>query len=402
MVTSKHRKPPLIPVVLACAISTFLITFFYVVFLSDPSPESNLQIFHLNSHQDEQETSKTTASNSSSSPAKHSNDFSAEEINENCLKYDYYQAKLQTAEDELANLKEQLHEKTQQSTYKIGQFDYNANDIFNYDIGKGEPSFHHLMSEYIDFYLKHKQTIMHPMREYREGSAHGKPEKVNPEEYWRTDADDPLNEETLRGFLENPKELVEELTKNHKIITDAIPSHTPFPFYKGNGYVLAGDGLYMWQALLNIEAFRALGAKLPIELLVTDESKSDDTICDVILPKLNARCIHMSTVLGKDVMSKFKFGVFQYKVLALLASRFQNVFLFDCDAMPVMNPDYLFDWDVYQSHGMLLWPDIIKRTTSPDIIISLIRKKRILIGKETSTFTIGKAPSLTGPLNPEL
>ncbi|GME79016.1 unnamed protein product [Ambrosiozyma monospora] len=67
-------------------------------------------------------------------------------------------------------------------------------------------------------------------------------------------------------------------------------------------------------------------------------------------------------------MSKFKFGVFQYKILALLASTFQNVFLFDCDAMPVMNPDYLFEWGVYKSYGMLLWPDIIKRTTSPDTL----------------------------------
>ncbi|GMG38165.1 unnamed protein product [Ambrosiozyma monospora] len=387
MFSSKRRKPYLIPVILACAISTLLITLIQVVFFSD---DSNHLIFHQNLHVNYEQSSPSLSPISNSFD--HDNEFRSgnESESQSCQKNDFYQVKLQEAESELDNLKKQLQDNnpTGKSNYKIGQFHYNSNDIFNYDIGKGEPSFHRFMSEYIDFYLKHKQTIMHPMREYRDYSIYGRPEKVNIEEYGRSDPEDPLSEETLRGFLKNPKELVEELTRNHKIITDAIPSHAPFPFYKGNGYILAANGLYVWQALLNIEVFRALGSKLPIELLINVESESDDTICNVILPKLNARCIHMPTVFGADVMSKIKFGAFQFKILAMLGSRFQNVFFFDCDAMPVRNPDYLFEWEVYKSHGMVLWPDIIKRTTSPDMFkIQGIQVEKEIVRHVADVFT---------------
>ncbi|GME96340.1 unnamed protein product [Ambrosiozyma monospora] len=275
MAHPRNQQRPLIPVVLACAISALFFTLIQVAFLSDSNEEllSDFQkkIIEIPAY-NTNDRQKQHLSNSSKGDTAY--------IDENCLKYDYYQRKAKEEADiELEKFKKELElEYSTQSAYKIGQFDYNPNDIFYYDIGKGEPSFHRFMSEFIDFYMKHNQTILHPMREYREYSRPGKPEKVNKEEYWRTDCNDPLPEKTLRRFLENPKDMVEELTRNHKIMTDAIPNHAPFPFYKGNGYVMAGDGLYMWQALLNIEAFRALGSKLPIELLVTDEDKGDDTI----------------------------------------------------------------------------------------------------------------------------
>ncbi|GME80680.1 unnamed protein product [Ambrosiozyma monospora] len=64
-------------------------------------------------------------------------------------------------------------------------------------------------------------------------------------------------------------------------------------------------------------------------------------------------------------MEKLDIGGYQYKALALIASSFDNTFLIDADSFPVLNPDLLFESDVYQKTGMITWPDYWRRTTSP-------------------------------------
>ena len=46
------------------------------------------------------------------------------------------------------------------------------------------------------------------------------------------------------------------------------------------------------------------------------------------------------------------------KSYALLLTRFREVLILDSDSLPLRHPGYLFDDAIFQSAGVLLWPDL--------------------------------------------
>ena len=84
-----------------------------------------------------------------------------------------------------------------------------------------------------------------------------------------------------------------------------------------------------------------------------------------ILPKYNARCNVFDYKLADDLKKRFDIGGYQYKMLALLSSKFENVLYLDSDNFPTRNVDYLFESDLYKENNLLLWPDAWARTTNP-------------------------------------
>ena len=56
---------------------------------------------------------------------------------------------------------------------------------------------------------------------------------------------------------------------------------------------------------------------------------------------------------------------YAWKVFTLLFSTFQEMLFLDADDSPIQNPDVIFESDVYQQHGAILWPDYWKHSGSP-------------------------------------
>jgi hypothetical protein len=58
---------------------------------------------------------------------------------------------------------------------------------------------------------------------------------------------------------------------------------------------------------------------------------------------------------------------FEGKVFSLLYSKFQKVLMLDCDLVPLMDPDMLFNSPDFVANGNLFWPDIWQNWVSPEI-----------------------------------
>ncbi|GMM47232.1 hypothetical protein DAPK24_038070 [Pichia kluyveri] len=186
--------------------------------------------------------------------------------------------------------------------------------------------------------------------------------------------EDRLSEQDLYQFFDFPQNFIDDLKIKHENVVRGIPDIVPH-FYKGDGYVVVGGGIYSWYALLGIETLRKVGSTLPVEVFLPDKNDYEYEFCDKILPKLNARCIEMSTIFNADSLKGFDVQGYQYKAFALLASSFENAFLLDSDSYPVQNPDVLFESELYDEYKMITWPDFWRRTTSP--IFYEIRKTEI-------------------------
>lgn len=179
-----------------------------------------------------------------------------------------------------------------------------------------------------------------------------------------SDRDFILSYNELQGFLEIDSKQISLLNKLHEDVFKQLPKKFPRGLYKGSGIVLIGGGKFSWLSLLSIKSLRSFGSKLPVELIIPTQEEYEQELCEVILPSLNGKCILLNHVFSDEIMEEIKFSGYQYKSLALIASSFNNVLLLDSDNILVSNPDYLFEKNPFKNHGMILWPDYWRRTTS--------------------------------------
>ncbi|KAG2731106.1 hypothetical protein G9P44_006255 [Scheffersomyces stipitis] len=180
-----------------------------------------------------------------------------------------------------------------------------------------------------------------------------------------------FSEKYLSGFLQLDEEELESMKESHRYILENLPEKAPKGVYSGNGIVYVGGGNFNWLTLLSIKSIRAIGCKLPIEVVIPTIDEFEADLCARIFPALGARCIYMPYALSdpentNSVVSKFHLNGYQYKALAILVSSFENILLLDSDNIPVHPPDDLFNKEPFKSNGLIVWPDFWKRATSPD------------------------------------
>ncbi|OUM54024.1 hypothetical protein BVG19_g3363 [[Candida] boidinii] len=234
------------------------------------------------------------------------------------------------------------------------------NRVTSEDIIKGDVIFQNYFAEIFELLKRNKMN--YPVKE-RLTLKNGKPKIENVLFYAQTY--DRISENDVSHFMSFTPQLVNDLSLKHEYVTSNLPQEVPKGFYRGNGYVIVGGGKYSWFALLGIETLRKVGSKLPVEVILPDTEDYEFEFCDQILPSLNARCVEMNTVFGKQNLKRFDIAGYQYKSFALLASTFENAYLLDSDTFPVNNPDDLFESDLYKNYHMITFPDFWRRTTSP-------------------------------------
>jgi alpha 1,2-mannosyltransferase len=136
------------------------------------------------------------------------------------------------------------------------------------------------------------------------------------------------------------------------------------PFSKGtSGIVTTANVKYMSIFLVSLRMLRQTGCTLPIEVFVNDWSEQDKSVCDTVLPSLNARCIVISNIYDTAAGVKQP-DHYQYKIFAILFSSFQNILFLDSDAFPAYDPTFLFTKAPYTIHGLVTWPDYWAQTIS--------------------------------------
>jgi alpha 1,2-mannosyltransferase len=197
-----------------------------------------------------------------------------------------------------------------------------------------------------------------------------------------------LSKNYLGESLYLPDDLYQELKISHKTFVDSIPETYELGTYAGTGIVFIGGGKFSWLSLLSIENIRSVGSKLPIELIIPEKEDYEPQLCEVFLPKLNAKCVLLYDLLPKTSEMPFTLSGYQYKSIAILASSFENLLLLDSDNIAVQNPDNLFSSEPYLSDGMILWPDFWRRVTHPlyyDLAGYKISEERVRNGIDHKT-----------------
>ena len=130
------------------------------------------------------------------------------------------------------------------------------------------------------------------------------------------------------------------------------------------GIVMSAGIKHLPVLTISLRMLRRTGCTLPVEIFLAADVDYDQHICENVFPDLNARCM-----VFVDITRAADTGVilerFQYKIMALLFSSFEDVLLLDSDAFPVSDPASLFNTGPFDSMGMIVWPDFWYASESP-------------------------------------
>ena len=173
----------------------------------------------------------------------------------------------------------------------------------------------------------------------------------------------------------------------------------PEGVYRGRGIVMVGGGgKYTSLAMLSVVQLRRLGSRLPVEMFFKEEEFPGAHLVKD-LEDLGVTCRRMPDLgmrhgnLGKQKpMKKYSDkegegpnGLSRYasKIVAVLASGFEEVLWLDSDNIPLQAPDSLFADREYILHGHLLWPDVWFSSTS-DYFLEIAGLSKETFGKRTA------------------
>lgn len=160
----------------------------------------------------------------------------------------------------------------------------------------------------------------------------------------------------------------DELRFAHERFTDQISSgNYTLPMNPNTrGIVTTAGGPYLPVALLSLRMLRLTGSQLPLEVFLASQAEWDHQICDVLFPTLNARCIVLEDIFNPSgERSPLGIDKYQYKIMSILFSSFEEVLFLDSDCFPVVDPASYFESTPFQSTGLIRWPDFWFASESP-------------------------------------
>lgn len=168
---------------------------------------------------------------------------------------------------------------------------------------------------------------------------------------------------SLMGMHQND---LDEMTSAHSWFVDRINDESIVLPYKTDtrGIVMTAGGKYMPIAVVSLRMLRSTGSTLPVELWMLSQDEYEPEICEGYLRDMNVTCKVISDYFG-TVPTRHEIKHFQVKILAILFSQFEDLLFLDSDAIPVEEPDKLFDTNPYLTHRLVLWPDYWASTASP-------------------------------------
>ncbi|OJJ51825.1 hypothetical protein ASPZODRAFT_469949 [Penicilliopsis zonata CBS 506.65] len=178
---------------------------------------------------------------------------------------------------------------------------------------------------------------------------------------------DPKNTRPAPNLLQMTDADVHTMHEAHSRFVERIRSSPPPLQYTPStrGLVSTAGGPYLPVLVISLRMLRRTGSQLPMEVFLADWAEYDGYTCSVVLPALNARCVVLSDILDAVPGSGAQVEKYQYKLLAMLFSSFEEILFLDADAFPLSAPEAVFTSEPFLSRGLITWPDFWGSTVSP-------------------------------------
>ena len=140
-------------------------------------------------------------------------------------------------------------------------------------------------------------------------------------------------------------------------IDERLDNRPAFPEdrFAGRGLVIcAGGQRYFTCAwVLNWLLRHVHQTKLPIQVWHLGRQELSEAM-QVLLEEQGVEVVNAETVLERHPATIA--GAWPLKPYAIANSRFREVILLDADAVPLIDPAVIFDFDLYRDSGLLFWP----------------------------------------------
>ncbi|KAK5939849.1 mannosyltransferase [Knufia obscura] len=191
---------------------------------------------------------------------------------------------------------------------------------------------------------------------------------IHPEETKLDISFDPDNHRGRPDYLTMSIKQWEAMGKSHTDFVEKIRSKQyALPYNTSTrGIVTTAGGPYLPVALVSIRMLRETGSGLPVEVFLSKWSEWDPVICGKIFPSLNAKCVVLQDIFDYDKKTrKNAIDKYQYKVMSILFSSFEEVLFLDSDCFPIHRANDLFESEPFTSTGLVLWPDFWFPSESP-------------------------------------
>ena len=195
---------------------------------------------------------------------------------------------------------------------------------------------------------RHNPNCPSPEKDGDAGAIHFDPveDSPRPDLTVMSEADRKAMEDAHANF-------VEDLKKAGK---DFKPVHTPGK----RGLVSTAGATYLPVFVSTLRMLRRAGSTLPVEVYMKDTGEYEKHLCNHILPNLDARCLVLADVVGKNVIEHY-----QLKIFAVLFSSFEEIVWMDADCFPLGKPEELLESEPFTSTGLVTWPDFWASSVSP-------------------------------------
>ncbi|KAK3318091.1 mannosyltransferase putative-domain-containing protein [Apodospora peruviana] len=194
------------------------------------------------------------------------------------------------------------------------------------------------------------------------------PEGEKPPEYgYRPDVDH-ARPELVQGMTAADQS---DLAQSHASFVKQLPDFARrLPFDRDTaGIVTTAGANNFGQVVTMMVMVRQSGSKLPVQIVLDSTDPWIEELCANQLRRLGATCIRLDEIwsaLRKSKSVPATIERYQWKVMALLASTFQDVLFLDADCLAVVNPDPILRQgsEPFASTGLITWPDFWSSTSS--------------------------------------
>ena len=161
---------------------------------------------------------------------------------------------------------------------------------------------------------------------------------------------------------------------HHQVLAKLERLDAASPPWHGRGIVILAGGRYSHIATTTISILRLYHhSQLPVEVWIgNDGNENQDWIEEMRRLGVCVRWLADYAELGSfgDWYNPFRWlderpwSAYQWKVMALLFSSFEEVLFLDADSVPASDPEYLFESEEYKSSGAVIWPDLWQSISS--------------------------------------
>ena len=154
----------------------------------------------------------------------------------------------------------------------------------------------------------------------------------------------------------------------HQTVVDALPPFRSVSYtFHGRGIVIVAGKQFAGYAATSVNVLRQYNSDLPVEIWAKDADEEDPLWCEELqLQGIACRRISDYGPVGSLwdwtnplawLRKPVPWSPYQWKIMSILFSSFEEVLFLDADNIPVQDPAFLFDSDVYHEKGAILWPD---------------------------------------------